>query len=169
MGRRFFHGFWMFSPATVLCILGFLGCIALQVKAERDGWAAGQGLADYALIYLDYLQAGFLLAALICSAISIGKLSLSAPGPTLSGFPAERRRPRQGPAALAPAAFPVAHAEQGRPPAAPPPSEPARRERANVVRLQDYRRRGTGSAGSRADAEPAAEQPRDRLLDEPFG
>ncbi|MCB8884000.1 hypothetical protein ACELLULO517_27430 [Acidisoma cellulosilytica] len=74
MHKRFFWGPWMFSPATVLCVVVFAGCVWVQ--------ASGLWLPRLALIYIGGIEGASLVGALMCSAISINRVSLSAPADT---------------------------------------------------------------------------------------
>ena len=127
MSRRFFWGPWMFSPATVLCIAILLGCVAIQ--------ASGLWLPRLVLIYLGGIEGASLVAALVCSAISIKRISLSAP--ILS--PPEPMELHQGIASN-----PVAGDAYPMPAPEPAPAEESSGDEGpggRVVSLDRYRRR----------------------------
>lgn len=123
--RRFFWGPWMFSPATVLCILVLLGCVWVQ--------ASGLFLPRLVLIYLGGIEGASIVGALACSAISINRISLSAPAET-QPYPLEEASGLSG--------NPDAGDAYPMPPPAPVPDEPATIDQdGRVVSLDRYRKR----------------------------
>ncbi len=64
----------MFSPATILCMVGFFSCVLVQSVYERSDVRYRSAIEGLALIYIGYLEIGLLVAALVCSVISIEKI-----------------------------------------------------------------------------------------------
>lgn len=123
--RRFFWGPWMFSPATVLCIVALLGCVWLQ--------ASGLMLPRMALIYLGGIEGASIVGALVCSAISINRASLSTPAEAPPDHVEPSRGLSSNPAASD--AYPMP------PPEPEPDEEEAEKQNDRVVSLDSYRRR----------------------------
>lgn len=115
----------MFSPATVLCILVLLGCVWVQ--------ASGVILPRLLLVYLAGIEGASLIGALICSAVSINRISVTAPAET-------RPDPVEQGGSLS--ANPAAGDAQPMPPPEPmPEAKPTITQDGRVVSLDRYRKR----------------------------
>ena len=116
----------MFSPATMLCIVVLSACVWLQ--------ALGLSMPRLVLIYLGGIEGASLVGALVCSAISINRVSFSAPAATrpepMEDSQGLSRNPVAGDAYPMPAPEPK------------PDNEPAAgHEDGRIVSLDKFRRR----------------------------